>query len=658
MIELPDITEDDIAWVCAILDLPSKAFSGDDGTDPRRAILRTNSALDVEACPGSGKTTLLVAKLAILARHWKDRRQGICVVSHTNAARREIERKLGTTSEGQRLLSYPHYVGTIHGFVNEYLALPWLRSKEVTIKAIDDDLCLEWRWGMIPHGNRYAIEQRRKGPNVARYKDTDHTPKDFGFGVNTATYQRVREACAASTEAGIYCHEEMFVWASELLETHPEVIDSLRIRFPVLFIDEVQDNSESQSKLLYKLFVAGNAPVIRQRFGDQNQAIYDYSGEVGASSDAFPDETISMTMRNSHRFGQSTADLADPLAIAPQDLIGQGGQGAHGERELAGQHAVFLFEEADIDQILPAYARLLRETLTPKEITAGDFTAVAAVHRTDGADHVPRSVRHYWMDYDPDIARSDPQPKRMIQYVLAARRIAEATEEYADAVNMFAKGTLKLSRLTNEDSGIAIRRFAHRYVIELLEKDNDRINQYRELVTQLVINQNVLTQAEWNQGIAPSLSDLAIGISEATDVTPGASRFLEWFEAADKPNNGTNPLNTMYDAAQDPPITVRLGSIHSVKGESHTATLVLESFNRTHHLNALKRWLLGNVSGGEGQSPAMRRRLKLHYVAMTRPRRLLCLAMRADSWSLDEISALKAQGWRVARVAGGETVFL
>jgi len=107
-----------VQWACKVLGLPETAFSGLDGTDPRLGVLRANATLDVEACPGSGKTTLLVAKLAILARHWKAAERGICVLSHTNAARREIERKLGATSEGQRLLSYPHYVGTIHGFVN------------------------------------------------------------------------------------------------------------------------------------------------------------------------------------------------------------------------------------------------------------------------------------------------------------------------------------------------------------------------------------------------------------------------------------------------------------------------------------------------------------------------------------------------------------
>lgn len=152
-INLPKITDEDIAWAVSILGLPDDAFSAEkDGGARERILKSTGETLDVSACPGSGKTTLLVAKLAILARNWPYRRQGMCVLSHTNVAKEEIEKRLGGTEVGQALLSYPHYVGTIHGFVNEFMALPWLRSKGYPIKAVDDDLvkrrrvsCLNWK---------------------------------------------------------------------------------------------------------------------------------------------------------------------------------------------------------------------------------------------------------------------------------------------------------------------------------------------------------------------------------------------------------------------------------------------------------------------------------------------------------------------------------
>ena len=97
------------------------------------------------------------------------------------------------------------------------------------------------------------------------------------------------------------------------------------------------------------------------------------------------------------------------------------------------------------------------------------------------------------------------------------------------------------------------------------------------------------------------------------------------------------------------PVHVRLGSIHSVKGETHTAALLCETFYRAHHLKSLKSWLLGKKSGGLGENQTTQARLKQHYVAMTRPTHLFCLALRRDCLSDGEIDQLKSR-WRVGLV--------
>jgi superfamily I DNA/RNA helicase len=104
---VPEITDDDIDWV-------SKLMRLDRLDAPRRAFLTARTTIDVSACPGSGKTTLIVAKLAILARKWPHRTKGICVLSHTNVAREEIQRRLGSTVVGHRLLGYPHVSPHFH----------------------------------------------------------------------------------------------------------------------------------------------------------------------------------------------------------------------------------------------------------------------------------------------------------------------------------------------------------------------------------------------------------------------------------------------------------------------------------------------------------------------------------------------------------------
>jgi len=101
-------------------------------------------------------------------------------------------------------------------------------------------------------------------------------------------------------------------------------------------------------------------------------------------------------------------------------------------------------------------------------------------------------------------------------------------------------------------------------------------------------------------------------------------------------------------------VHIRVGSIHSVKGETHTATLVLETFWYDHHLENTVPWLTGSKSGAESAGTRQSTRLKLHYVAMTRPTHLLCLAMKRSTFEngdgesdQNSIGALEHHGWQV-----------
>lgn len=122
-----EITDEDILWVEDIMG------GGIHFDSVRAEVIKKMNSVDVQAFPGSGKTTILVAKLAILARKWSNNNAGICVLSHTNVAREEIENRLGNTEIGHRLLSYPHFIGTVHSFFDTYVALPWLKSKVLLI---------------------------------------------------------------------------------------------------------------------------------------------------------------------------------------------------------------------------------------------------------------------------------------------------------------------------------------------------------------------------------------------------------------------------------------------------------------------------------------------------------------------------------------------
>lgn len=661
----PPITDADVSWACNLLGLPERAFIGLDGDDPRLEVIKSTDALDVEACPGSGKTTLLVAKLAILARNWTDRHRGICVLSHTNVARREIEQRIGTATEGRHLLGYPHFIGTIHAFINEFLALPWIRSKHWPVTMINDDVTLARRWRCLPIKLRNGLEKNRHDQTCLRVADTD-----FGVGVltwgsstlgsDTATYNAIRAACRETSESGFFCYDEMFVWANELIDAAPDIRRAIRERFPMLFIDEVQDNSEAQSAILYRVFIEGSAPVCRQRFGDANQAIYSQGSEgKGAGTDRFPEQEVRRDIPSSYRFGQEIAKLADPLALDPQHLEGRGPNQRLITSDRSYQCAIFLFDDRTVDNVLTTYANYLIDLFSEQELKAGTFTAIGGVHRLGVTDaHIPRFVGHYWPSYDHELTATEPSPGTFLQYVAVGRRLASTAGEAHFLVETIAAGILRLAGLGNSRPKLGTRKRKHRQLLELLSGEALLTSEYRSLLATLVADSCYLTRADWDGRWSSVVRSVAETISGR--LGQGALDFLAWQpEGEVSVGRATERRDNVFRyPAVRPVVAIRVGSIHSAKGETHTATLVLDTYYYGHNLQALKPWLLGQKRGRGKEKPRTLARLRQHYVAMTRPSHLLCLAMREDAFSEGEMDLLRSSPWRIARVTNVAPVWL
>jgi DNA helicase-2/ATP-dependent DNA helicase PcrA len=656
------IETEDIRWVESVLSLPAKAFG--DSTSPRCAVLLSKDSADISACPGSGKTTLAVAKIGILSRHWVDVTRGMCVLSHTNAARYEIEARLSRTPAGRKLLTYPHYIGTIHGFVNEFLALPSLRSLGFAVKMIDTNVCSRRRWAALPFGTKKYLDKQNFELTNIRITDAQFNfTKDGGplpFATTTETYRNIQSACATVARAGYHCYDDMFMWARDLLTSRPEMADVLRNRFPIVVIDEAQDNSEMQSSLLQTLFPW--EAVTRYRFGDPNQAIFDFFGGSGATTDAFPKPELKKSIVDSYRFGQVIATLADPLGITPYGLHGVGPR-VPLSSGLSSQNTIFLFEEKTIHGVLPRYGELLLQTFSDSELERGVFSAVGQVHNPPasyGSNQFPKYVGDYWGDYDPELATHDSRPSFFVSYVIDAQRQTRESNHSGPGVHKFAEGMIRIVQLSDSGNAIQARRTQHRVVLERLD-DDMLLAKYVDVVTTYILELASLTQDAWENKIRPIMVEVAGKLNGAPVTGKAVNEFLQWIVTSESGANSffsKKPTDNNYHHSVDNrEVQIRVGSIHSVKGKTHTATLVLETFWHEHNIASLLPWLSGDKSGGSDVGKRDSLRLRVHYVAMTRPTHLVCLAMHrravsVASGELDQgrIGKLQMRGWEVVSV--------
>ena len=656
-------TDADISWACSLLGLPDDAFADREGHDHGLDILCLTTPADIAACPGSGKTTLLVAKLAILARHWTERHRGICVLSHTNVARNEIVDRLSGTGAGEALLRYPHFVGTIQAFVDAYLALPWLRSCGFPVHAIDDDRCEQHRRMLMRQPDfktlLYAVAGKEKANeriNVVRgwrlaspqcdLVKEDGTPM---FGPDAPSSKQLASLGLRCAQDGLFRFCEMFMWAHDLLRIVPSTVPMIRRRFPFVFVDEVQDNSEEQAALLYKIFAEGERPVTRQRFGDANQAIF--AGDDAPTSDVFPAVAIQRIIANSHRFGQTIASLADPFAIEPQDLIGHGPSDPRIETDTNGQHVVFLFDEDAVTRVIPEYGGHLLSVFSEGELQTGTFTAVGAVHRPS---ENKLFVGRYWPQYNHELTGADPRPTTIVDSLIAGRSKALASKNAHYAAEALATALLRALRMEEPSIDLPIRRRQHRQMVDLLRPFADATEMHRELVQGLVVELCEPERAAWEDRFRRKIELIIQTVIGREIRTDPVRAFLSWpptLGATGGTESYPSRKDNIYHHPQDAPrVAIRVGSIHSVKGETHTATLVLDVEFNGSQWKALKPWLLGGKRGRGKEGPRIQKRLRQHYVAMTRPTHLLCIAMRLEDTTTGDVTKLKERGWRVRHV--------
>jgi DNA helicase-2/ATP-dependent DNA helicase PcrA len=664
---LPDVTEDDVREIEGIL-----AVSFD---QPRREVLQSNQSFDTLACPGSGKTTLLVAKLAIMARKWPHAHRGICVLSHTNVARQEIEQKLAGTTAGERLLSYPHYVGTIHGFVNTFLALPLLRSEGRKIKFIDDDACGRFCYRLLQTDQSFskarAFLKRRNSLDktirslryVGKNLDLESAGGELPCGPSTTSFACLLSIKNAAASAGLWRFDDMFAFAERLLESYPTAIQLVRWRFPAFFADEMQDTSEAQSRVLSRIFPPEGC-VIRQRFGDSNQAIYD-QGQVKAGTDVFPGKQV-REIANSQRFDSSIANKAGPLAPHQQQLIGNGPPRAMQFRSSFGQesmpHTVFIFGSNSVRGVFPAFAHLLIDTFSAETLKSDRFLAraIGRVGKGGEEEHeksgkFPRGLSDYWPGYVSEATKPEPRPACLADFIHLAQRQRTSKSDLYPSVVTAARGIIELlSRAPLLPSVKAVRDL--RGLRESLRSHPHALHALESLLWQWCVEAKSLREQEWktqlNQlrlGLAPLLEERKV--EEATEFCRWSTSFADGISGDFTGSRGL--LNRYRFPEKEPLVEIDIGTIHSAKGQTHTATLVVETFFHHHDLEDLLPWLIGEKRGLE-KSTGDRRldRMRCIYTAMTRPSHLLCLAMReqalAKASNMDTaIEAFQSRGWKI-----------
>lgn len=590
--------------------------------DARRNIIKSFN--DVQACPGSGKTTMVSAKLIIIAKKWKFLHQGLCVLTHTNVAKKEIIDRLHMSIHGRNLLKPPHFIGTIQEFVNKFLAIPLLRSEGYKIKHIDDEICCSIGWNRLNHRTKaYLTRNRITSIQDLQYHFINNEMKlsvpGFERSSNSFSYNDLVNTKTNLMAEGYFFYREMYEISKAYIHCSPDIKNAIQSHFPIVFIDEMQDTQKFQDDFLNTLFQ--DSQILLQKFGDPDQAIY---GNNEEENHTYNQDTLEK-IENSHRFDNSIALIAKNLSY---NRINLRSDTNYNNESL---HTIFLVDDSSRGDVFEHFARLCSQVV-PVNCKYPIKTVGAVGQKKENS----LTICSYYQNFDKNSTTRAFRYTKLIQYFYSARRRNSCHEAYRltlDGVVHF--GRISNSKITMLDSSqveFSVDNIKRHLKTSLLLVD------FNVLIMSLVNNE--ISEEQWNNAVPMLLEYLGVEIASPND------SFIS-FEDEVINNDIENAIqNVISIEIEERVINNEIATIHSVKGETHAATLLLETKFHTDDVTALIGYIL---SENFAQPTEVRKTkfMKQMYVAFTRPKYLLCIAMNKSGFPDEHILKQTLSGWRI-----------
>lgn len=616
-----EISKQDIESTEKLL-LPEGAHFPEDA----RNVICCWDSTDVSACPGSGKTTVLLAKLKLLA----DRMPfvngaGICVLSHTNVAVDEIRKRLSGYAD--KLLSYPNYIGTIQSFVDKFVTMPYLRNiAGRNVQAVDNLTYAQHMLYRMQNSPKYkALDYVTKNSFETGGQFTerlDHTQGLYIRDDGALCVGKQKRALAGADKfsvkqyntlisdllkhEGIIRYQDAYFHAKSAIDDLPEAYtDLFSSRFLYVFIDEYQDCDDVQRKAIDSIFNSTKCVVIK--IGDTDQAIYNSANNKVL--DWVPQDGF-LPIMTSCRYSQEIADVICKLKIDNKNIVTSLGK--------TGVKPVLLvFDIERVDRVIVEFIKVLEkhEFFDNK----GVYKAIGAVKKEDSSG---LKIGSYWSEFDGSVKKQSEYN----YWGLLDEIIKELWEgKLYKAEHLVRKLLCRVfhyAKIKNVASG---KEFSITTIKKFLA--DEYIDMYRKWIYELSELQNIEREAIdyiMRQKINELLKIMNYQADDIFDCLP--EHFLDKNAVVNQTEKYEK--NIFIDPIRGR--RIEFDTIHGVKGETHDATLYLETDRQG--ASDLNRILPYFGIGKLGSSNLFDYSRKLAYVGMSRPKKLLCVAMQAKTY--------------------------
>lgn len=558
----------------------------------KKIVFEKSGKFVVRACPGSGKTYSVAARLAYRINNWGYQRKGIAALSFTNAAWQEIAHQVEAHFNTSIATKYPHFLGTIDSFINKYIFLPFghlvMGCKQRPVLVGEPysswdycpyENCYEQYFGTVSYDiDDSLIYPQFPGTFFFRYSQIfkkDSTESQHATNLRKMKQEFWGKGYANQRDANYF--------AVKILEKYPPIAKALIARFSEFIIDEAQDTSEVQIRLIDVLIENGLNEVML--IGDPDQAIFEWNN---ARPEFFSQkyevwERNSVELCENRRSSQKICDFTVKLTsmTRPSTAIDAEIKDYHLSPEIVSYD---YNATKSVQNTIKMFIKKCRQNdigTNPKKI-AILFRSNNFIDTILGSPSTSSFI-------DPWI-RGDAITKDMVKAKFFIDN-NEYKEGYKLLEKVFIKAVLNKKQCLNEDIQASI--------------DEIGFVQHRKEIYGLAC-------------ILPSTIGVNIDtwVCDANRILDGTGLKLNIGD------NGSIPMSHLFqrEICNLAPNEYRLGTVHSVKGETFEAILLL--LKQKGASGKFYRTLLNNEVKTDSDEE-----LRIVYVAITRPRKFLMIAV-------------------------------
>ena len=553
----------------------------------REIVFNKSGKFVVRACPGSGKTYCVSARLARLINYWKEGYTGIAALSFTNVAWKEFDKYYKEEFSSNQSISFPHFLGTLDSFINQFIFLPFghLVMKCNRRPTLVGEPYGSWTWRNYERDPNQYFDKCSFDVNGELIPITHAQNFQFSWkkNKNGDTNGNVNNLLAAKNiliASGYANQSDANYFAMRILEQFLLIRQAIALRFSTLIVDEAQDTSEVQMRIIDLLASSGLNEIML--VGDPDQAIFEWNGAKPALYNNKIVEWGNEVLLNENRRSSqhicnctyNFSSLDHPSTSINIEVINWN------------FHPTVITYNNNLPEVVNSFL----DICTANQIQLSDKTisvlyrGKGMINEIIGVQKIPFGVNHW-----------DNQNK--------------FTKDFAKGKYHYDQGDFKTGFKLIEKATIKMENDIAVCSEELIDKKIEKIGfiKHRTIVfnfIQLLPNTNTLL-GNWIQ--LANIGFASKGIPFSLQINPASNNF----------SFSQIFLNEDDYITED---NYRIGTVHSVKGETFDATLLILKEKTTHNAKYTK--LLATIN-----PPSNHEEIRIAYVGMTRPRKILMLAV-------------------------------